>query len=110
MDRMEDHLISYTQNDVKVEKREVLYKGVFCLARYHLQQRQFNGEWSKSYTREILERLSASAVLPYDPVRDQVILIEQFRAGALKDPHSPWLLEIVAGIFDKGESPQDVAA
>ena len=43
-------------------------------------------------------------MLPYDPVRDEVILIEQFRVGALEAPGGPWLLEIVAGVIDEGES------
>jgi ADP-ribose pyrophosphatase len=47
-------------------------------------------------------------VLPYDPVTNQVILIEQFRIGALQAPGGPWLLEIVAGIMESGESSQEV--
>ena len=48
-------------------------------------------------------------MLPYDPVRDEVILIEQFRVAALEAPGGPWLLEIVGGVIDEGESPADVA-
>ena len=42
-------------------------------------------------------------MLPYDPVRDQVVLLEQFRIGAVDGQHSPWLLEMVAGIIEPGE-------
>jgi ADP-ribose pyrophosphatase len=49
------------------------------------------------------------AVIPYDPVQDAVVLIEQFRVGALKDKADPWLLEIVAGAVEPGESPPQVA-
>jgi len=64
--------------------------------------------------REVLERGNAAAVLPYDPVRDEVILIEQFRPGTLtvqeRYPDMPiWLTEIVAGIIEDGEEPEDVA-
>lgn len=99
----------FSQNDYEIIKRELLYQGVFTLARYHVQQRKFNGEWSGVYTREILERKSAVAVLPYDPILDQVILIEQFRAGALANLPSPWLLEVVAGVYNENEPPLDVA-
>ena len=57
--------------------------------------------------REVLERGHAVAVLPYDPVRREFVLIEQFRAGAVDDEY-PWLLEIVAGMIDTGETPEQV--
>ena len=59
--------------------------------------------------RECLERGQAVAVLLYDPKRDQVVLIEQFRLGALHAPDGPWLLEIVAGIVEPSEAKPDVA-
>lgn len=96
------------KHDVEVLKREILYQGIFTLARYHVRHRNFNGDWSQTYTREILERKPAAAVLPYDPVLDRVVLIEQFRTGALSHPESPWLIEIVAGIFDKKETPEEL--
>ena len=68
-------------------------------------------------SREVFERGHAVVVLPYDPKRDEVVLIEQFRPGAyaalasewFDDRASPWLVECVAGIIEKGESPEDVA-
>jgi len=48
-------------------------------------------------------------VLPYDPERGKVVLIEQFRAGALGDGEGPWLIECVAGVIEAGESETDVA-
>jgi ADP-ribose pyrophosphatase len=48
-------------------------------------------------------------VLPYDPVNERVVLIEQFRVGALDKSENPWLLELVAGLIDKDEEPQEVA-
>jgi ADP-ribose diphosphatase len=100
--------VSFSQNDYEIVKREILYQGVFRLARYHIRHRRFNNAWSNTFSREILERNPAVAVLPYDPVLDRVLLIEQFRAGALANPQSPWLIEIVAGIYDN-ENPQAVA-
>lgn len=99
----------FNQNDYKITKREVVYQGIFRLARYHLSHRLFEGGFSEIMQREVLERSSAAAVLPYDPVLDRVILIEQFRPGSLSDPESPWLIEIPAGILGKNEKPLEVA-
>jgi len=96
--------------DYEIIHREVIYQGVFCFARYQLRYRLFNGGYSATVTRELLERSSAAAVLPYDPITDQVVLIEQFRPGAIhRGPH-PWLLEIVAGVLSKNEKPEALAA
>lgn len=59
-------------------------------------------------TRELFERGSAVGVLPYDPVTDQILLVEQFRIGALHE-QTPWLLELIAGIIEPGESLEAVA-
>ena len=66
------------------------------------------GGWSPVLTRVLLERGEAAVVLPYDPVRDQVVLLEQFRIGALHDTAGPWLIEIVAGVIECGETPDEV--
>lgn len=100
---------SFTHNDYEIIKREVLYQGIFSLARYHIRHRLFNGQWSTVFNREILERQPAAAVLPYDPILDRIILIEQFRTGALANPRHPWLIEVIAGVYDKTEQPPEVA-
>lgn len=102
--------INFTQNDYEFVKREVLYEGHFRMARYHLRFRLFNGGWSNNITREVMERPSAVAILLYDPILDRVVLIEQFRPGSLANPHSPWLLEIVAGVIGKEEKHPDAVA
>jgi ADP-ribose pyrophosphatase len=84
------------------------YAGFFHILRYRLRHRLFNGGWSPVLTRELFERGHAAAVLPYDPKTDQVVLTEQFRIGALQAPGGPWLLEIVAGIIEAGETPEAV--
>lgn len=99
----------FTQDDYEIVKRDELYRGVFRLARYHIRHRTFDGGQSNIYTREIFERKSAAAVLPYDPLTDRVIFIEQFRAGAISNPVSPWLIEVVAGVYGENEDPQSVA-
>ncbi|TMV62626.1 NUDIX domain-containing protein, partial [Thioclava sp. BHET1] len=46
-------------------------------------------------------------VLPYDPRRDRVALIEQFRPGPYaRGDAQPWKLEAIAGRVDPGETPE----
>lgn len=96
--------------DLRVEilDKTVCYDGFFRMQRYRLRHSLFRGGWSRELTRELFERGHAAAVLPYDPVLDAVVLVEQFRIGALEAPGGPWLLEIVAGIIEPGETPEDV--
>jgi ADP-ribose pyrophosphatase len=94
----------------EVVDKSICYSGFFRMEKYRLRHELFLGGWSGEMTRECLERGHAVAVLLYDPVLDQVVLLEQFRIGALDFPNGPWLLEIVAGIIDHAdESPEDVA-
>ncbi|MFN4282083.1 MAG: ADP-ribose diphosphatase [Alphaproteobacteria bacterium] len=94
---------------VEIAKREELFLGYFRVDRYHLRHRLFAGGMSAPFMREIFERGHAAAVLPYDPARDEVVLIEQFRPGALAAGFHPWLIEPVAGIIEPGESAESVA-
>lgn len=102
---MEEQIIHFTQNDYEITKREVLYKGFFRMVLDTIKHKKFDGSWTGEFTREIIERPHAIGVLPYDPVLDQVILIQQFRAGAIANPESPWLIEIIAGLYEVNESP-----
>ena len=95
--------------DVEVLGREVVHDGCFRLDRYRLRHRQFTGGFGPALEREILERGRVAAVLPVDPVRDRVVLIEQFRPGAWAAGRNPWLLECVAGIIESGETPEEMA-
>ena len=97
------------QDDIKILDHQVAYQGFFRLERYHLSHRLFNGDWSPPLTRELFERGHAVAVLPYDPVRDEIVLIEQFRIGAVHSNEGAWLIEIVAGVIETGETAEDVA-
>ena len=98
--------------DLRVEilDKTICYDGFFRMERYRLRHRLFSGAWSRVLMRELFERGHAAAVLPYDPVLDAVVLVEQFRIGALEAPGDPWLLEIVAGVLDHpDEAPEAVA-
>jgi|SRR5688572_12141408 len=101
--------MAFTEQDVELIQRDILYQGVFCLARYHIRYRLFDGGMSEIVKREVLERFSATAVLPYDPIRDEVVLIEQFRPGCIRDPKQAWLIEIPAGVLHANQSPETVA-
>lgn len=90
-------------------EEEPIYRGFFSLSRLRFRHALFRGGWSDYLDRELFHRGRSVAVIPYDPVADQVVLIEQFRVGAMFVNGDPWLLEIVAGAFEQGESPEDVA-
>ncbi|TVR84021.1 MAG: NUDIX domain-containing protein [Rhodospirillales bacterium] len=106
-----------TRDDVEVLEEDVGYQGIFRVDRYRLRHCLYAGGWSAPMAREVFERGHAVAVIPFDPVRDRLVLIEQFRAGAFAaartpwfaEDFSPWLLEVVAGIIDEGETPEQVA-
>jgi ADP-ribose pyrophosphatase len=94
--------------DIKILEKISCYEGFFKLVCYRLKHTLFDGGWSGELLREVLERGHAAAVLPYDPVREQVVMIEQFRPGAIGHSHGAWLWEIVAGILEQGEIPSEV--
>jgi len=89
--------------------RETVYQGFFSLERYVLRHTLYKGGWSSPLIRELFHRNNCVAVLLYDPDRDEVVLIEQFRTGAIQQPKSAWLLEIVAGAIEEGETAEQVA-
>ena len=100
--------VKIMKKQVEIISHEIPYQGYFRIEKYKLRHELFAGGWTEPMEREVFERGQAAAVLPYDPKLNKVILIEQFRIGAMQDEASPWLLEIVAGIIDKGETPEEV--
>ena len=93
----------------KLDKHLTLFEKYFRLDEYSISHELFAGGSSPVFTREIFERGVVVAVLPYDPRRGKVVLIEQFRAGAIHDSDNPWLIECVAGVIEHGESEEEVA-
>lgn len=98
-----------TRKDVELDKKQPLYEGFLSVYKYKLKHRLFQGGWSQPIERELMERGHAVVVIPYDPVRDELVVLEQFRVGALDAPNGPWLFEFVAGMFDADESAEEVA-
>jgi ADP-ribose pyrophosphatase len=95
--------------EFKIINKEILYSGFFRMEKYCLQHTLYAGGWSATINRELFVRGSCVAVLLYDPERDKVVLIEQFRAGAILQPDRAWLVEIVAGAIEEGETAIEVA-
>ena len=93
----------------KIDNHEIIFQGYFRIEKYHIRHEKYGGGWTDAFQREIFERGSAVAVIPYDPICDKVILIEQFRAGGIGTIDPPWMKEIVAGIIEPDESQQEVA-
>ncbi|WP_040063806.1 NUDIX domain-containing protein [Pseudomonas batumici] len=94
---------------VEVIQRENCFKGFYRLDRLHLRHELFAGGMGNPINREIFVRHDAVCVLPYDARRDEVLLLEQFRVGAMGKSENPWMIELVAGLIDKDEQPEEVA-
>ncbi|MEZ5489798.1 MAG: NUDIX domain-containing protein [Gammaproteobacteria bacterium] len=95
--------------DLEVLSRERVYDGFIPVDVLQLRHRLFAGGWSETMRRELAIRPAAVGVLLYDPRRDDLVMVKQFRTGVLDADHSPWLLEIVAGLADADEAPIEVA-
>jgi ADP-ribose pyrophosphatase len=102
-------LLRFSFEDVIVHQKTSAYQGFFKMDEYQLSHRLFKGGESQILSREVFERGHAVVLIPYDAKNDRVILLEQFRVGAMGHGDSPWLLEFVAGMFEPNESPVDVA-
>jgi ADP-ribose pyrophosphatase len=90
-------------------ERVIVFQGHYRVVRYRVRIPRFDHLGRIEMAREVWERGHAVAVLPYDPARDAVVLIEQFRIGPYAEGDDPWLLEIVAGLIEEGEAIEAVA-
>ena len=87
-------------------RHEVAYQGYFKIGRYFFRHSLHAGGMSAVISREVFERGQAGAVLPYDPARDEVVLIRQFRAGSFVAGRHPFTWEAVAGIIEDNETAE----
>ncbi len=97
----------------KINQRQRNYDGHFKVDQLIVQHELFSGGMSKELMREQVSRQNSVAVLPYDPIRDELVLVEQFRVGAIEgndhqQSENPWLIEIIAGLVEEGEVFEDV--
>lgn len=98
-----------TKKQFKILNETTQYQGFFSLKTIALKHTLYRGGWTNTMTRELFHRGNCVAVLLYDPDRDEVVIIEQFRVGALQMPDKAWLLEIVAGAIEPDETAEQVA-
>ncbi len=96
--------------DVQLKGKISVFDGYVNVDRYQISHQLYDGGWSKTLEREVISRGAAVGVLLFDPTRQEVVLVEQFRIGAwATDWPDPWLLECVAGVVEPGERPAEVA-
>ncbi|PRY24852.1 nudix-type nucleoside diphosphatase (YffH/AdpP family) [Aliiruegeria haliotis] len=96
--------------DVDLRRRSLVYSNFFSVEEYDFSHATFAGGRSREMNRTAFISADAVTVLPYDPVRDRVLLVEQFRAGPFaRGDTQPWMLEAIAGRIDGGETPQEAA-
>ena len=93
----------------KIIDKKKLYDGFFKMNEVTLKYRKYDGNWSNNIKRELFGGAQVAAVLPYDPISKEIILIQQFRPGTISKDIDHYLDEIVAGIIDEGESPEIAA-
>jgi len=93
----------------KIINKKNLYKGFFEFNEFSFVHQRHDGTWSKELKREVFSGAQVSALLPYDPIKKEILLIQQFRAGTISKHKEGYLYEIVAGIIDKNENPKQTA-
>ena len=105
----QEKLLRFSHQDMQLHAKKTKYQGFFKLEEYQVSHTHYDGTKSDVLSREVFERGDAVVLLPYDPIQDNVVLIEQFRPGAIRAGKSPWLLEFIAGMFKEDEKPAEVA-
>ena len=93
----------------KIINKKNIHSGFFKMNEVTLKYKKYNGSWSNEIKRELFGGAQVSAVLPYDPKKNEIVLIQQFRPGTISKNYNNYLYEIVAGIIDDGESPETAA-
>ena len=93
----------------KILDKKNIHNGFFKMNEVTLKYKKYDGNWSNEIKRELFGGAQVSAVLPYDPINKKIVLIQQFRPGTISKDNQNYLDEIVAGIIDKGETPEETA-
>jgi nudix-type nucleoside diphosphatase (YffH/AdpP family) len=98
------------QGEVQIKASSRVYAEYFALDEVKISHTRFDGGMTPTMLRAVFNAPDAVLVLPYDPVRDRVLLVEQLRMGPLaRGDRTLWQLEPIAGRIDPGEAPQDTA-
>tara|TARA_Y100001935_G_C17180992_1_gene445129 strand:+ start:104 stop:685 length:582 start_codon:yes stop_codon:yes gene_type:complete len=98
------------KSNFKIISKKNIYSGFFEMNEVILKYKKYNGSWSKEVKRELFGGSQVAAVLPYDPIKKEIVLIQQFRPGTISKNLNNYLNEIVAGIIDHGEDPEVAAS
>ena len=85
----------------------IAYQGFFQLRRLTVERDCYEGSAPATVVQEVLHRSDVVAALLLDPVADRVVMVEQFRGGALAAGLPPWVIDIVAGRIEPGQAPED---
>jgi ADP-ribose pyrophosphatase len=88
--------------------RTRVHDGFLKLDICEVRQALFSGGTSPVLHREVLIAHKAVAALCYDPERDVVVMVEQARLPAELAGFPGIQTEIVAGLIDPGETPEEV--
>ncbi|HJY47508.1 MAG TPA: NUDIX domain-containing protein, partial [Stellaceae bacterium] len=95
--------------DVEIVEATNAFERFLRVEVFRFRHRLFSGEWSALRRYDVLRRGQAAAIVLYDPDRESVVLVEQFRLPALLAGSTPWQLEAAAGLIGSGETPAAVA-
>tara|TARA_Y100000768_G_scaffold275760_1_gene211328 strand:- start:65 stop:646 length:582 start_codon:yes stop_codon:yes gene_type:complete len=97
------------KSNFKIISNKNIYSGFFKMNEVSLKYKKYDGNWSNVIKRELFGGAQVSCVLPYDPIKNEIVLIQQFRPGTISYDQNNYLDEIVAGIIDEGEDPETAA-
>ena len=96
--------------DVVTERVERPYTRYFAIEEHFVRHRRFDGTMSPVIQRTAVTSGDAVTIVPYDPVRDTVLLIEQFRTPMhARGDACPWGIEAIAGRIDQ-ENDAEICA
>lgn len=100
---------TFSGTDYQISQTQTLYSGHYTVVKHTLNFKQFNHTWSPILEREQILRRNAVCVTLFDPQTQELLLVEQFRIGLIGSDQSPWMLELVAGIMEEGQTPLETA-
>ncbi len=106
---MSEESNKFNDEDVEIISRSLAHDGYLKVEHLQLRHRLFSGGWSNAMLRELQPRNPAVGVLLFDPARDTLLLVRQFRVGMYGEEANAWPLEIVAGMVGSTEELEDVA-
>lgn len=93
----------------RTASRQTRYDGFYRIDSVEFEHELHSGRMTDVIERELFVRGNVVGLLPYDPVTDCIALVEQFRIGAMYQQPDPWLTEVIAGMIDTDETPEQVA-